>query len=169
MRFFSANLENLRKLYIDQLRRLHSAETQITETLPKMIVGSTEPELKRTLEAHLAEASEHLTRLEQILKEDTGKARSKKNKGISALMAEGQVVIIEATDDSVRDAGIILTAQRVVHYQIAAYGTVRNFAEILGNMEHADLLDKILEEEKHADSVLTEISDSANTQADRAA
>lgn len=169
MKFTSANLDSLRKLYIDQLQRLHSAETQIANALPEMIGNCTEPELKRGLEMHLEETRGHIVRLDQILKEDLGKVRSKKNKGIAVLISEGKEVTTGATDDSVRDAGIISAAQRVEHYEIAAYGTVRNFAEILGHMEHAEMLDKTLEEEKHADAVLTEISDSANTQADRAA
>lgn len=169
MRFFSANLDSLRKLYIDQLQQLHSAETQIVEVLPRMIEVSTEPELRLALETNLEETREHISRLEEILKADTGKSRSKKCKGISALISEGQAVITDATDDSVRDAGIISAAQRVEHYEIAAYGTVRNFAEILGNTEHAELLEKTLEEKIHADGALTEISDSANTKAERAA
>jgi ferritin-like metal-binding protein YciE len=78
-------------------------------------------------------------------------------------------VIKDAVDASVRDAGIIAAAQKVEHYEMAAYGTVRTFAEILGNESHAALLDQTLEEEKHADSVLTQISDTANTKADKAA
>lgn len=134
-----------------------------------MIEVSTEAELQRALETHLEETRGHVSRLVGILKADTGKSRSKKCKGMSAVIAEGQNVITEATDDSVRDAGIISAAQRIEHYEIAAYGTVRNFAEILGKTEEAELLEKTLEEEKHADEVLTQISDSANTQADRAA
>jgi ferritin-like metal-binding protein YciE len=88
---------------------------------------------------------------------------------MAALITEGEDVIKDATDESVRDAGIISAAQKVEHYEIAAYGTVRTFAEILGNDSQADLLDQTLEEEKHADSVLTGIADTANTQADKAA
>lgn len=169
MKFFSANLDSLRKLYIDQLKQLYSVEDQITEALPKMIKESHEPELKRALETHLEETRGHLTRLERILQQSAGGVESKKNKGIAALITEGEDVIKDATDDSVRDAGIIAAAQKVEHYEMAAYGTVRNFAEILGHTEHAELLDKTLDEEKHADAVLTRIADSANSRADRAA
>jgi ferritin-like metal-binding protein YciE len=169
MKFFSANLDNLRKLYIDQLQQLYSAEDQITEALPKMVKASSDPQLKQALETHLQETRGHLSRLEQILQQGTGKVDSKKNKGIAALITEGEDVISDATDESVRDAGIIAAAQKVEHYEMAAYGTVRNFAEILGNMDQSELLEKTLEEEKHADAVLTQISDSANTRADRAA
>lgn len=169
MKFFSANLESLRELYIDQLQQLHSAETQIIEALPRMIDEAMEPELKQALETHLQETRGHVTRLDQILQEASGNVDSKKNKGIAALISEGEDIIDDASDDSVRDAGIIAAAQKVEHYEMAAYGTVRSFAEILGLTNQADLLEQTLEEEKHADAVLTSISDTANTQADKAA
>jgi ferritin-like metal-binding protein YciE len=169
MKFFSANLDSLRKLYVDQLQQLHSAETQITEALPKMIQSATEPQLKNALQTHLQETRGHVARLEQILNQATGSVDSKKSKGMAALITEGEDVIKDAADNSVRDAGIIAAAQKVEHYEMAAYGTVRTFAEILGHDAQAALLDQTLEEEKHADSVLTQISDTANTRADRAA
>ncbi|MFZ0198284.1 MAG: ferritin-like domain-containing protein [Candidatus Sulfotelmatobacter sp.] len=169
MKFFSANLDSLRKLYFDQLQHLHSAETQISEALPKMIDAATEPQLKHALQTHLQETRGHVARLEQILNQAKGSVDSKKSKGIAALITEGEDVIKDAVDTSVRDAGIIAAAQKVEHYEIAAYGTVRTFAEILGNDAQATLLDQTLEEEKHADAVLTGISDTANTKADRAA
>ena len=167
MKFFSANLDSLRKLYIDQLQQLHSAETQITEALPKMIEKSTSSDLKRALETHLQETKSQVGRLEQILQQSTGRVEPKKNKGIAALITEGEDIIKDAVDSSVRDAGIIAAAQKVEHYEIAAYGTVRSWAEILGETQQSELLDQTLDEEKHADEVLTAISDSANTQADR--
>jgi ferritin-like metal-binding protein YciE len=169
MKFFSANLDSLRKLYLDQLQQLHSAESQITEALPKMIDAATEPQLKNALQTHLQETRGHVVRLEQILQQATGSVDSKKCKGIAALITEGEDIIKDATDESVRDAGIIGAAQKVEHYEIAAYGAVRTFAEILGNDTQAELLDQTLEEEKHADSILTAISDTANTSADQAA
>jgi ferritin-like metal-binding protein YciE len=169
VKFFSANLDSLRKLYIDQIQQLHSAETQITEALPKMIEAATEPQLKEALQAHLNETQGHLSRLEQILRNTTGSVDKKKSKGIAALITEGEDIIKDATDSSVRDAGIIAAAQKVEHYEMAAYGTVRTFAEILGEDNHSTLLEQTLEEEKHADEVLTGISDEANTKADKAA
>jgi ferritin-like metal-binding protein YciE len=167
MKFFSANLDNLKKLYVDQLQQLYSAENQITEALPKMIEKSRDSQLKQALDTHLRETKGHVSRLEQILQKATGKVDSKKNKGIAALITEGEDVITDATDDSVRDAGIIAAAQKVEHYEMAAYGTVRNFAQILGLTDQANLLETTLQEEKHADTVLTQISDSANTKAER--
>jgi ferritin-like metal-binding protein YciE len=169
MKFVSANLESLKQLYLDQLEHLHSAETQITKALPKMIEKSTDSQLKRALETHLQETRVHVARLEQILQGRVGKVDSKKNKGIAGLITEGEDIITDAKDESVRDAGIIAAAQRVEHYEMAAYGTVRTFAEILGDNQNAELLNKTLEEEKHADQVLTQISDSANIRANRAA
>jgi ferritin-like metal-binding protein YciE len=169
VKFFSANLDSLRKLYIDQLQQLYYAENEITKALPKMIESATEPELKNALSTHLEETRRHVTRLEQILSQGNDSVDSKKCKGIVALISEGEDVIKDATDESVRDAGIIAAAQKVEHYEIASYGTVRTFAEILGNDSQVSLLDQTLEEEKHADSVLTSISDTANTRADKAA
>ena len=169
MKFFSANLDSLRKLYIDQLEQLYSAETQITEALPKMIEAASEPQLKQALQTHLRETEGHVTRLDEILNASKGSVNSKKCKGLAALVTEGEDIIKDAIDDSVRDAGIIAAAQKVEHYEIAAYGTVRNFAEILGENDHAEMLEQTLDEEKHADSVLTGIADTANTRADKAA
>jgi ferritin-like metal-binding protein YciE len=169
MKFLSENLDNLRKLYVDQLQHLHSAETQITKALPKMIEKSSDPQLKHALETHLQETRGHVTRLEQILQQCKGKVSSKKSKGIAALITEGEDIITDASDESVRDAGIIAAAQKVEHYEIAAYGTMQTYAAILGETQQADLLESTLNEEKHADAVLTEISDSANTRADKAA
>ena len=169
MKFFSANLDSLRKLYIDQLEQLYSAETQITEALPKMIEAASEPQLKQALQTHLRETEGHVSRLDEILNASKGSVNSKKCKGLAALVTEGEDIIKDAIDDSVRDAGIIAAAQKVEHYEIAAYGTVRNFAEILGENDHAEMLEQTLDEEKHADSVLTGIADTANTRADKAA
>ena len=169
MKFLSANLENLKELYIDQLQYLHSAETQITDALPKMIEKSTDPQLKQALETHLQETRGHVARLERILQHVLGKVESQKNKGIAALITEGEDIITDANNEAVRDAGIIAAAQKVEHYEMAAYGTMRNFAEILGFTQDAELLEQTLDEEKHADAMLTQISDTANTRAERAA
>ena len=169
MKFFSANLDSLRKLYHDQIQQLYSAETQITKALPKMIDKATDEDLKNALQTHLQETEGHVSRLERILNQAQGSVDSKKCKGIAALITEGEDVIKDTADESVRDAGIIAAAQKVEHYEMAAYGTVRTFAEILGNEEDATLLDQTLEEEKHADAILTGIADIADVKADKAA
>jgi ferritin-like metal-binding protein YciE len=169
VKFFSANLDSLRKLYVDELEQLYSAETQIVEALPKMIEAATEPELKKALQTHLEETRGHVARVDEILIQENGLVNPKKCKGIAALITEGEDVIKDATDESVRDAGIIAAAQKVEHYEIAAYGTARTFAEILGNNTHSALLNQTLEEEKHADSILTGIANTANAKAIKAA
>ena len=169
MKILSEHLDNLRKLYVNQLEHLHSGEVQITEALPKMVNAATESELKTALQNHLQETKGHVSRLEQILNRIHGSVKSKKNKGIDALITEGDDIITDATDNSVRDAAIIGAAQKVEHYEIAAYGTIRTYAQLLGEELDAGLLGQTLQEEKHADSVLTSISESANTKADRVA
>src|SRR4051794_14888656 len=121
MKFFSANLDSLRKLYIDQLQQLYSVETQITDALPKMIEAATEPGLKQALSSHLQETQGHVARLEQILQQGAGKVSTKKSKGMAALITEGDDIVSDASDESVRDAGIIAAAQKVEHYEMAAY------------------------------------------------
>jgi ferritin-like metal-binding protein YciE len=169
MKILSEHLDSLRELYINQLRHLYSAETQITDALPKMIESATAPELKSALQTHLQETRGHVTRLDQILSRSQGAVKAKKNKGLDALITEGEDVITDTTDPAVRDAGIIAAAQKVEHYEIAAYGTLRRYAEILNETQDASLLQQTLQEEKHADEILTSIADTANRQADRAA
>lgn len=169
MKILSEHLDSLRELYINQLRHMYSGETQITEALPKMIESATAPELKSSLQTHLEETRGHVTRLDQILSRSQGPVKPKKNKGIDALITEGEDVITDANDPAVRDAAIIGAAQKVEHYEIAAYGTLRRYAEILNETQDAALLQQTLQEEKHADEILTSIAENANRQADRAA
>jgi ferritin-like metal-binding protein YciE len=169
MRFHSAHIDNLRKLYVDQLQHLHSAETQIVEALPKMIEAANGTDLKRGLQTHLQQTREHVSRLEQILQGIVHKPEEKKSKPVAALISEGEDMMGDAKNHWVRDAAIIAAGQRIEHYEIAAYGAVRNFAQVLGETSQAGLLEKTLEEEKEADAVLSDISNSANTKADKAA
>ena len=169
MKFFSANIDSLRKLYINQLQMLLSAEQQITEALPKMIEKATDSQLRQAFQSHLQETREHVTRLEQILRQSTGDTKSVKCKVIASLADEAEDMIKDASDDSVRDAALIAAAQRVEHYEIAAYGAVRQFARILGETSHAQILDKTIKEEGHADHLLTEIADRVNPYAEKAA
>jgi len=169
MIFHLKHIDNLRKLYVDQIEHLHSAETQITEALPGMIEKADDPELKHALQTHLQETREQVSRIEQILREVTEKIEPKKNKPVAALLAEADDMLSDASNSAVIDAVIIAAGQRLEHYEIAAYGTVRDFAEIIGEHDQAALLEKTLEEEKNADRMLSSISGSANTRADRAA
>ena len=169
MRFHSAHIDNLRKLYVDQIEHLLSAENQIVEALPKMIAAATDPELKRVLQTHLQETREQVSRLEQIAQQSPANLQAKKSKPLAALIEEGNDVIGDAKNEPVRDVAIITACQRIEHYEIAVYSAVCNFAEIIGETEQASLLERTLEEEKKADEALGGIAETANTRADRAA
>lgn len=169
MKFFSANIDSLRELYHNQLRMLLSAEQQITEALPKMIDKATDTQLKQAFESHLKETEAQVTRLQDILGRAKGETKPIKCKVLAALVEEAEGMIKDAKDDSVRDAALIAAAQRVEHYEIAAYGAVRHFAQILGEAQPAELLEKTIKEEGHADHLLTEIANRVNPYAQKAA
>ena len=157
--------DSLRELYIDELRDLYSAETQLVKALPKMAKAASNQELRQAFEEHLRQTSGHVTRLEQIFEELGEKPTGKKCVGMEGLVKEGSELISEDFPEPVLDAGIIGTAQRVEHYEIAAYGTVRSFAEVLGESEQVSLLEETLNEEKEADKKLTQISENVNSEA----
>lgn len=169
MKLFSADLDSLRDLYHNQLRMLLSTEQQIIDALPTMIEKSTDVQLKQAFQSHLQETRIHLTRLQDILREEHGDVEPIKCKVLSALVSEAQDMIKDATDPTVRDVALIAAAQRVEHYEIASYGAVRRWAQILGEAEQAALLDKTIKEEGHADHLLTSIADRVNVEAERAA
>jgi len=169
MKLFSSNLDSLRDLYHNQLRMLRSTEEQIIDALPTMIEKSTDVQLKQAFQSHLQETRIHVTRLQDILREEHGDVESIKCKVLSSLVSEAEDMIKDATDPTVRDVALIAAAQRVEHYEIASYGAVRRWAQILGEAEQAALLDKTIQEEGHADHLLTSISDRVNVEAERAA
>jgi ferritin-like metal-binding protein YciE len=151
-------LETLRDLYIHELKDLHSAEKQLTKALPKMAKAATNEDLAAGFEEHLAQTEEHVNRLEKILESHDESTRGPKCKGMEGLIEEGKEMIEEDGDDDVRDAGLISAAQRVEHYEIAGYGCARTYAEVLGDRNGADLLEKTLEEEAATDKKLTELA-----------
>lgn len=169
MKFFSANIESLRELYFNQLRMLLSTEQQITEALPKMVEKATDVQLKQALQSHLQETQVHVTRLQQLLTNRSGETGALKCKVTAALIDEAESLVKDASDTSVRDVALIAAAQRVEHYEIACYGAVRNWARILGETQHAEILDKTIKEEGHADKLLTSIADRVNPYAEKAA
>lgn len=169
MKFFSENIEDLKQLYIQRLQMLLSTERQIIDALPKMREAATDTQLKDALQSHLQETRVQAQRLETILNELEGEVADKKCKVTAALITAGEDAIKDANDPAVRDAGIIGSAQAIEHYEIASYGTVRSFAQILGLAQQAETLNQTLQEEGHADKLLTAISDRANPQAARAA
>jgi ferritin-like metal-binding protein YciE len=149
---------SLSDLYVEELRDLYNAEKQILKALPKMIKAASHDELKEALESHRKQTEGHVTRLEQIF-EDLGKnAKGKTCHGMEGVLAEGAELLEEKPEPQVLDAGIISAAQRVEHYEMAGYGSVRTWAEQLGHENHASLLQQTLEEEKEADEKLTELA-----------
>ena len=166
MKFFSANLKDLRELYIANLRKALDLEQQITEALPTMIEKATDPQLKDALETHLNETRGHVSKVTTILQQNAGDDSTETCKVIRALITEANDGIKDAADPAVLDVTIIAIAQQVEHHEIAVYGTLRTWAEILGDTTSAATLEAILDEEKNADALLTEISDSVNTTAD---
>ena len=160
---------NLRELYTGQLRHLLSAENQIVDGLPKMIDHAQEPQLKRAFQSHLQETRNHVTRLQRLLGDLINDPSDKKDSILSALVGAGESITKETDPGSVRDAGLIAGAQKIEHYEIASYGSARDWAEQLGLNEHAQILQQTLDEEKHADHLLTQISHTANLKAYRGA
>ncbi len=159
---------SLRELYIDELKDLYNAETQLTKALPKMAKSSSNAELRQAFEEHLRQTSEHVSRLEQIFEMLEEKPTGKKCLGMEGLVKEGAETMQEDYEDSVLDAAIIGAAQRVEHYEIAGYGTVRELAQLLGEDEHVTLLGQTLEEEKETDQKLTDLAEEINSQAQEA-
>jgi len=157
--------DSLRQLYINELKDLYNAETQLVKALPKMAKASSNAELRQGFEEHLRQTSEHVSRLEQIFDMLGEKATGKKCLGMDGLVKEGAEVLSEDYEGAVMDAAIIGAAQRVEHYEIAGYGTARTFAETLGENEHISLLEQTLEEEKQTDEKLTQLAEEINSQA----
>jgi ferritin-like metal-binding protein YciE len=151
----------LRKLLEDGLKDIYWAEKALTKALPKMAKNATSEDLVEALESHLQETEEHVSRLEQIFESLGQEAKAKKCEGMQGLIDEGESMMEEAEEGEMMDATIIAAAQKVEHYEIATYGTLRTFAETLGLDEVQDILEQTLEEEKNADEKLTEIAMSA--------
>ena len=152
-------LDTLKKLYVEELRDLYSAENQLLKALPKMAKGAASAELKQAFEDHLEQTKEHVERLDEIFDRLDEKPTGKVCKAMKGLVEEGAEMLEQEGEESVIDAGLIGAAQRVEHYEIAAYGTVRTFANLLGEEEAADLLHQTLEEEGEADKHLSELAE----------
>jgi ferritin-like metal-binding protein YciE len=157
--------EGLRTLYIDELKDLYNAENQLVKALPKMAKAASSEELRQGFEQHLEQTKEHVQRLEQIFTSLDESPKGKKCVGMEGLVKEGAEMIEEDFEGAVMDAGLIGAAQRVEHYEIAAYGTASEFARILGENEHVSLLEQTLEEEKETDEKLSELASEINSQA----
>ncbi len=151
-------LMTLRDLLIDQLKDLHNAEAQLVKALPKVAKAATSDELREAILSHLEETRGQMDRLDQIFEMLDVKPGRKKCKAMEGLLAEGSEIVAEDAEPMVHDAAIIAAAQRIEHYEIAAYGCARTFATNLGEHAVADLLQQTLDEEAGADETLTQIA-----------
>jgi ferritin-like metal-binding protein YciE len=153
-------LNTLEELYISELRDLYSAENQLLKALPKMAKGASSPELKDAFEKHLEQTKGHVERLEQIFHQLDETPKGKTCRGMKGLVEEGSEILKEDGENSVLDAGIIVAAQKVEHYEIASYGSVRTFANLLGKDEDARLLQSTLDEESETNEILNRLAES---------
>lgn len=160
---------NLRELYIAQLRYLLSTENQIVKGLPAMIDHADDMQLKQAFQSHLQETEVHASRLRDLLSDMQADTSDKKDPILTAIVGSGENITKESDPGAVRDAGLIGTAQKVEHYEIASYGTARDWAMQLGLTNHVPVLQQTLDEEKHADHLLTQIAQRTNTTASRVA
>ena len=152
--------EKLKELFVDGLKDIYWAEKHLTKALPKMAKAATSEDLRSAFEAHLGETETHVTKVEQVFEMIGEKAKAKVCPAMEGLLKEGDE-IMETTDKGtiVRDCGLIMAAQKVEHYEIASYGTLRTLARILGHYDAAEVLQTILDEEGAADKKLTDLAE----------
>jgi len=160
-------LESLHDLFVEELQDIYSAENLIIKALPKMIEKASAPELKSALTTHLEETRVQVERLDQIFDQlgDEVDRKGRKCKGMDGIIKENKDLLSEDAEPEVLDAGMIAGAQRVEHYEIAAYGTVRTYANLLGRNDWMQTLEVTLEEEKQADARLNQLAERINAQA----
>ena len=154
---------NLRELFVEQLRDVYDAEQRITKALPKMAKAAQSDELRTAFENHLRQTEEHVNRLERVMKSLDETPKRKTCKAIVGLLEEGEELIGES--EEVRDAALIAAAQKVEHYEMATYGCLRTWAQLLGEEEASQLLQQTLDEEGETDHQLTAIAESLNAEA----
>ena len=157
--------QNLKKLYVDELKDLFSAESQLVKALPKMAKAACSDELRVGFEKHLEQTKCHVQRLEEIFESLDESPKGKKCVGMEGLVKEGSEVTEEDFEEAVLDAGLIGAARRVEHYEMAAYGAVCEIAKVLGQTKHASLLEKTLAEEKQTDEELASLAKNINNHA----
>ena len=157
--------QGLKELYVQELKDLYNAENQLVKALPKLAKAAASDELRKGFEEHLEQTKEHVARLEEIFEGLGESPKGKKCAGMKGLVEEGSEVMKDDFEGAVLDAALIGAAQRVEHYEIAAYGTVIAFAETLGESDHISLLEATLSEEKGTDEKLTELAKQINPEA----
>ena len=153
-------LDTLQKLYTEELRDLYNAENQLLKALPKMAKAASSEELKGAFEKHLEQTKGHVERLEQVFEELGENPKGKTCRAMKGLIQEGSEMLEQEGDESVRDAGIIVAAQKVEHYEIAGYGSARTFAHLLGQNKAAELLQSTLDEESETNEILNKLAES---------
>ncbi len=159
-------LESLRELFIEELQDLYSAEDMILEALPKMIEEASSPELKSAFQQHLEQTKGQVARLDRIFDQLEDVDREDKTcKGMKGIIDDNEDLLDEDAEPEVLDAGMIAGAQRVEHYEIAGYGTVRTYAKLLGRSDWAQLLQQTLDEEKQTDLKLNQLAEHLNLEA----
>lgn len=158
-------IQNLRELLVHELKDLHSAETQLLKALPKMSKAASDQDLTDAFDEHLEQTNVQVERLERVFEILGEKPKGKTCEAMKGLIAEGNEVLSEDATSDVRDAALIAVAQKIEHYEIAGYGTVRTFANLIGEKEAANLLQETLDEEGDTDKKLTEIAESLNVEA----
>jgi len=161
----SNDFPSLQALYTAQLRYLLSTENQIVKGLPDMIEHADDTQLKQAFQSHLQETEVHVSRLKQLIGDVDEDVDDKKDPILTAIAGSGKNITKETDSGPIRDAGLIATAQKIEHYEIASYGSARNWALQLGLTDHAETLQQTLNEEKHADQLLSQISQRANRDA----
>jgi ferritin-like metal-binding protein YciE len=154
----SVKLDDLQKVFVSQLKDIYSAENQLVQALPKMEAGATNPELKKSIHNHLQETRNQAERIEKIFATLDFRPGGHRCKAMEGLIEEGSEILKEAGEPDARDAAIICAAQKVEHYEIATYGTLRAYAKLLGMNVAYDLLTESLEEERATDISLTELA-----------
>lgn len=159
-----ASIETMDDLFLDELRDLYDAEKQLTKALPKMAKASVSGTLRSAFEEHLTQTEGHVQRLEQIFELLGEKGSGKTCAAMKGLIKEGDEIAGDTENTAVRDAGIIVAAQKVEHYEISGYGSARNHAQLLGHQEAVSLLEATLSEEKQADRKLNGIAESSANQ-----
>ena len=157
--------KNLKSVFVDELRDIYNAEQQLIKALPKMAKAATSEELRSGFEEHLEQTKEHAARIEKIFSGMGEPVKGKNCKGMEGIVSEGGEVMSEDYEGAVMDAALISAAQRVEHYEMAAYGAVHAYAELMGENEAASLLEQTLEEEKETDQKLTDLSKQINSEA----
>jgi ferritin-like metal-binding protein YciE len=159
------SLDSLESLFIEELRDIYNGEKQIIKALPKMAKAAGSPELKQAFTKHLKETEGQVQRLERIF-QDLGQAvRGKQCKGLEGILEEGKEILEKESDESMLDAALIAAAQKVEHYEMASYGCLRTYAQLLGRTQAVKLLEQTLAEEEAADKKLTQLGESGINEA----